>query len=253
MSGRVLSDNKTFCERYEDLTADDVIVGRLKLYPGEEHILLDLSSRGVTLIPSALSQLCSRSKVFQARILKEYMITGTHVLYSKHDMLEVVSRFGKDSVGKVVCKLDRANGGLGILLFSSIEDVYSQAVLGTLKFPFVVQPFIADSRDVRVIVLGEYTEAYQRHNPDNFRHNLHCGGKSSSWEMNEEQVALCRKVMQRADFPYACIDLLIDPDGRSWVNEINLRGGLSGADISQKDYLQAVDVIHATLLEQGQR
>ena len=152
-----------------------------------------------------------------------------------------------------MCKLDRANGGLGILLFSSIEDVYSQAVLGTLKFPFVVQPFIADSRDVRVIVLGEYTEAYQRHNPDNFRHNLHCGGKSSSWEMNEEQVALCRKVMQRADFPYACIDLLIDPDGRSWVNEINLRGGLSGADISQKDYLQAVDVIHTTLLEQGQR
>ncbi|MDW7774356.1 MAG: hypothetical protein SCH71_15830 [Desulfobulbaceae bacterium] len=249
MAPRIITDNKTLAAGYEELTAEDTIVGRLRLSPGEEHVLLDLAVRGVNLIPSALSQLCSRSKVFQAKILEPFMIPGTKAVYSMPGMMHLVSDYGRKKVGRVVCKLDRANGGLGILLYGSIEDVYSQAVLGTLTFPFVVQPYLAGSRDVRVVCLGEYTEAYTRHNPDNFRHNLHCGGRSSAWDMDEEQLQLCRKVMARADFPYAFIDLLITPAGGVWVNEINLRGGLRGAKISQKDYLLAVDSIHAAFLD----
>jgi glutathione synthase/RimK-type ligase-like ATP-grasp enzyme len=248
MPSRVITDNKSLAADYEKLNPGDIVVGRIRLQTGEEHVLLDLLARGITLVPSAVSQLCSRSKVFQVRILRRYMIPGTEAVYSMHDMMRIVSAYGRNNFGKVVCKLDRANGGLGILLYSSIEDVYSQAVLGTLRFPFVVQPYIDGCRDVRGVFLGEYTEAYTRFNPDNFRHNMHCGGHSAPWKMQEDQVHLCREVMARADFPYACIDLLITPAGETWVNEINLRGGLRGARISQSDYLLAVDKIHSALL-----
>jgi ribosomal protein S6--L-glutamate ligase len=122
--------------------------------------------------------------------------------------------------------------------------------LGTLSFPFVVQPFQAGSKDVRVVMLGDYKEAYRRHNPNNFRHNLHCGGMSASCDLTDDQIELSREIMNRARFPYAHIDLLITSSGSIWLNEINLRGGLRGAVISQQDYIRAVDKIHADLLGQ---
>ena len=246
----IIRDNASFSSSYQTLSAGDIVLGRIRLYPGEEHLLLDLMARQVIMIPPALAQLCSRSKVFQARVLGQYMVPGTRAVYSMNDMIEVVTEYGREKVGKVVCKLDRANGGMGILRFSSIEDVYSQAALGSLAFPFVVQPFVAGSSDVRVVVLGEYMEAYTRRNPHNFRHNLHCGGESAPCELESAQVDLCREVMARARFPYAHMDLLITSEGRTWVNEINLRGGLRGAVISQKEYLEAVDRIHEDLLDQ---
>jgi ribosomal protein S6--L-glutamate ligase len=252
MDLRIITDNRSFFEQYEDLVPGDIVVGRIRLHPGEEHILLDLLAREITLIPSATSQLLSRSKVFQARILHSYMIPGTRAVYSIHDLMHTVADYGARGEGKVVGKLDRANGGMGILLYASMEEIYSQAVLGTLSFPFVVQPYMEGGKDIRVVMLGEYMEAYRRHNPNNFRHNLHCGGKSSPWELTGKQVDLCRGIIQRGDFPYGHIDLLITPSGETWLHEINLRGGLKGAKISQEDYLKKVEAIHASMLDQLQ-
>lgn len=245
---RIIHDNKTLFECFEDLTAGDIVVGRVRLRPGEEHLLLDLTARGVVLFPAATAQLCSRSKVFQARLLGRFMIPGTAPVYDMHDMMRLVTEYGQLGVRRVVCKLDRANGGLGVLLYSSIEEVYGQAVLGVLRFPFVVQPFLEECRDVRVVMLGDTVDAYQRHNPHNFRHNLHCGGTGSPWELSAEQGEFCRKVMARAGFPYAHIDLLISPMGDFRLTEINLRGGLRGARICQNDYDRAVEKIHAELV-----
>lgn len=247
MAPRIIRDNKAFFDCYEELTSGDIVVGRIRLHPGEEHLLLDLQARGIRLIPSACSQLLSRSKVFQARILHRFMVPGTAAVYSMHDLMQVVTDYGSRKVGKVVCKLDRANGGMGILLYASIEDIYTQAVLGSIAFPFVVQPYLTECRDVRVVVLGEHVEAYSRHNINNFRHNLHCGGESSPWDLPEDQLGLCRQIMKRADFPYAHIDLLLTPAGNTWLCEINLRGGLRGAGISQEDYLQAVMSIQVAM------
>lgn len=241
---RIYRDSSTLFDRYDALREGDVVIGRLRLKPGEENLLLDLQSRGIILMPSASAQLCSRSKVYQARILGRFMLPGTRAVYTRHGLLDLVSEYGRNGVAEVVCKLDRANGGLGILRFSSIEDVYNQAVLGSLCFPFVVQPFVARSRDIRVVLLGAYVEAYERSNPNNFRNNLHCGGESAPWEPDSIQLDLCRAIMERAGFAYAHIDLLIASDGTSYLNEINLRGGLKGASIDQQGYLNRVSSIH---------
>lgn len=245
MAVRIIRDNTTLVDEYEELGPGDIILGRIRMSPGEEHVLLDLAARGIRMIPSSLSQLCSRSKVFQARILGEYMLPGTKVVYHGYDLLEVLNEYGRQGTGRVVCKLDRANAGQGVFLFNSIEDVYTQAQLGMLAWPFVVQPFFPDCQDIRVVMLGGVREAYTRHNPDNFRHNLHCGGSSTPCDLKEEQVEICRKVMARGGFPYGNVDLLVDSGGNTWLSEINLRGGLRGARISQEEYVEAVEKIHA--------
>ena len=252
MAPRLIESNEELGVRFQELQAGDVVVGRLRLRPGEEHLLLDLAARGVRLVPSAMSQWLSRSKVFQARILRPFMVPATWPVYDVHDLMQLVTEYGRDGVERVVCKLDRANGGMGILQFASVEEVYTQAVLGNLRFPFVLQPFVDQARDIRVVLLDDYLEAYQRHNPHNFRHNLHCGGKGTPWQLDSAQLDLCRQVMARGEFPYAHIDLLVTPGGQSWLNEINLRGGLRGAQISQVDYLAAVERVHARLLPGGQ-
>lgn len=245
---RIIHDNATLSAEYENLTRGDTVVGRLRLRPGEEHVLLDLIERGVNLIPSATSQLCSRSKVYQAKILRKYMVPGTRAVYDRHTVLSLVSEYGRMRTERVVCKLDRGNGGQGILLFPSVEDVYNSAVLGTLPYPFVIQPFVEASRDVRVVILGDLVDAYTRCNPSNFRHNLHCGGSSEPFALTAEQKDFCLEVMARAKFPYAHVDLLLAPDGSTWLSEINLRGGLRGATLSQQDYLKAVEKLHGEML-----
>lgn len=248
MPPRVIRDNETLNKEYDSLDAGDIVIGRVRMKPGEDDLLLDLTARKVTLIPSALSQKCSRSKVFQAKVLGKYMVPGTVAVYDKHDALSLVGEYNRKGIGYVVCKLDKANGGQGILLFPSIEEVFNNATLGVLPFPFVVQPFIEDKTDVRVVVLGGLVEAYTRFNPNNFRHNLHCGGTSSPYELTAEQLHLCNEAMARADFPYAHVDLLVERDGTTWISEINLRGGLRGAKLSQQDYLAATEKIHAEIL-----
>lgn len=249
MPPRVIRDNATLFAEYEHLSPGDIFVGRLRVRTGEEHLLLDLADRRITFIPSAISQLCSRSKVFQTRILGKYMIPGTTPVYDRHDILSLVNNYGQKGIDNVVCKLDRANGGQGVLLFSSAEEIFTHAVLGTLSLPCVVQPFIDVRNDIRAVILGNRIEAYTRNNPDNFRHNLHCGGSGSPYELSAEQLHLCREVMDRAGFPYACIDLLVDSEGKTRLSEINLRGGLRGAMLTQQEYLAATEQIHEELLD----
>jgi len=244
----ILRNHADLSAHFEELGPTDILVGRLRLRSGEEHLLVDLLARGVRMIPSARSQLLSRSKVFQARILGNFMVPGTRPIYTIHDIMAAVADYGHRHPGPVVCKLDRANGGRGILRFSSVEDVYTQAALGTLPFPFLLQPLLPECKDVRIIRLGDYTEAYQRYNPTNFRHNLHCGGTSRPWELDDQHREFCEQVLQRADFPYGHIDLLITPDNRAHLSEVNLRGGLRGARITPAQYRKLQQEVEDRLL-----
>ncbi|MFH7320791.1 RimK family alpha-L-glutamate ligase [Desulfurivibrio sp. D14AmB] len=233
---RLIRDNETLRKSYQQLEAGDRVVDRVRLAPGEEYLLLDLAARGVELFPSALSQAISRSKVMQAALLGPFMLPHTTAIHDLHGLHRAVSRYHAAGISRVVTKLDRANAGLGVLLWNSVEEVLNQTTLGSLAPPFVLQPFIAESRDLRVIMLGDYQEAYLRHNPVGFRHNLHCGGSAQPRPLSPEQEDFCRRVMTRGGFPYAHLDLMLLPDNRFCLGEINLRGGLRGAQISPPEY-----------------
>ena len=247
---RIIKKNSELPKLFHTLTAGDIIACRLRLKYDEEHLLLDLVERGIELIPSASSQLASRSKTFQARLLAPFMIPHTVVIYDIHGLLDTISLYGRHGVGKVVLKHDRKNAGLGIHLFKDIEDVYNQAANNIIPYPFVVQPFVADSRDIRVIILDDYIEAYERRNPDNFRNNLHCGGAAKPFQLSTAQRILCDTIMARASFPYGHLDLMITEQNDVYLAEINLRGGIRGAAIDPGSYQKKVKAIEETLLQE---
>jgi ribosomal protein S6--L-glutamate ligase len=244
----VIRDNATLRAQYNSLRQGDIIVGRLRLRESEESLLLDLCERGINLIPSGLSQLASRSKTLQAAIFSPFMLPLTRTIHAHHDLIEAISDYRKNSISSVVTKLDRRNAGMGVHLWQSVEEVFSHASLGNIPFPFVLQPFVPECRDIRVIMLHDYIEAYWRHNPYNFRNNLHHGGESKPCQLSEEQLKLCREVMERGQFPYGHLDIMITNEGKSYLGEINLRGGIRGAQITPEEYQARVSTIHRLLL-----
>ncbi|MBI5559622.1 MAG: hypothetical protein HY885_18520 [Deltaproteobacteria bacterium] len=247
-SRRIITNNRILRQDYHSLQKDDVCLGRLRLKATEEHLLLDLVERGIILFPSALSQQLCRSKTFQAHLFAKEMLPLTLPVHDQHDMIAAVNFYHGKGVIKVVTKHDRKNAGMGILLWRGVEEVFNHSTLGSLPYPFVLQPFAENSRDIRVIVLGDYIESYTRHNPTNFRNNLHCGGLSKPCGLTQAQWLLCQHVMLRGKFPYAHIDLMILEGGEVHLAEINLRGGIRGAEISPAEYRIKVEKIHQDFL-----
>ena len=244
----VIRDNSTLRAQYDSLQEGDIVVGRLRLRESEESLLLDLCERGVNLLPSGLSQLASRSKTLQAALFSAHMLPFTRPIHALQDLIEALAEYREQAISAVVTKLDRRNAGMGVHLWQSIEEVFTHASLGNIPLPFVLQPFEANCRDIRVVFLDDYIEAYRRHNPYSFRNNLHHGGQSMPCELSRDQLDLCRQVMERGRFPYGHIDILVTNKGKSYLGEINLRGGIRGAKITPAEYQAKVEAIHRQLL-----
>jgi len=246
---RLIRSITDFRRHYRQLGAEDVIIGVLALRPGEEIKALDLADRGVIFFPPVLAQLLARSKAAQAEVLGEYMLPGSFVAYALTDLAGKLPEFQAREA--VVAKRDRAHLGLGISLWPSLETLYSLAGLQGLTYPLVAQPFLAGARDLRVVVVGDYVEAYERVNPHSFRKNLFQGGSSHPAALTPEQQDFCREVMARGKFPYAILDLLLDPQGgRPYLSEISFKGGLTGARLSQTDFRRLVAALEEDFIHQ---
>ncbi len=243
---------RTFSEKYHSLSRGDVVVGLLNLKKNEECKFLHLVEKGVTVFPSALAQSVSRSKAMQMYVLGEFMVEQTFVARGKEDLISQIANYNARSVARVVTKQDRLNCGLGVNIWGSLEEVYNQASLGIMEFPFVVQPFVPGVRDVRVIIIGDYVEAYERINPHNFRNNIYFGGESHPHTLTGSELAFCRKVMRRSSFPYAHLDLML-VDKKIYLAEINLRGGLKGSRIKPEQYAPLIQKIHGDFVARVQR
>ncbi len=237
-----------FRRQYHRLGAGDAVIGPLGLRPGEEVKLLDLADRGVAFFPPALAQWLARSKVAQAEILNPFMVPGTFVAYTLADLAAHLPDF--QPLGPVVAKRDRAHLGLGVSLWPSLEALYSLAGLQALAYPLVVQPLVAQARDLRAVLVGDYAEAYERVNPHSFRKNLFQGGFSRPADLPPEATDFCRGVMARGKFPYAILDLLVSPQGKLYLSEINLKGGLTGARLSQGRFRELVSALEENFYHQ---
>jgi ribosomal protein S6--L-glutamate ligase len=218
-----------------------LVLGLLSLKAGEEIKLIHLLDRGVRVFPPVLAQLLNRSKAAQAEVLAQFMVPGTFVAYNRTDL---AARLPDHTVqGQVVCKADKAHLGLGVSLWPSLETLVSLAGLHDLSYPLVVQPFLDRARDVRVVVVGDFAEAYERVNPHSFRKNLFQGGSSRPAVLEPEHLDFCRRVMSRGRFPYAVVDLLLSPEGKIFLSEISLKGGLKGSRLGQAEFRTKVRLL----------
>lgn len=242
----IITSNRELRERYDELSVGDIFLGSLSFKFLREAVFVDLLERGVGCLPSALSQVLSRSKIAQALVYKTWMILPTVVVSRRMDLMDAITIFKRSGIGSVVTKQDRLHCGHGIRRWESVEDLYNYLALDESSYPFVLQPCVDNFRDVRVVVVGDYLEAYTRRNPYNFRVNLAAGGESLAYDLNPDQERFCRSAMERGQFPYAHIDLMLIEKGKHYyLNEIVLNGGIKGARIGRKE----LDQMKRALLE----
>ncbi|QER42823.1 hypothetical protein F1847_08740 [Thermodesulfobacterium sp. TA1] len=237
---------QAFRKHFSELKEGDLIGIRLPLKKEEHGLIIDLIYRKVEAFPSFLSQLLCSSKTFQAEILKEFMPPFTFVVRDKNTLLASLTQLAQNkNFEKFITKDDQTNCGLGIRLWGSLEEIFNVAGTPVLPFPFVLQPFYPNIRDVRVIILGDlYVEAYERVNDLNFRKNIFWGGVSIPYRLSEEELSFCQKVMERGKFPYAHLDLIYIEEKGPYLSEINLKGGIKGAKISTEQYTQIINNLH---------
>lgn len=231
----IITGSRELKSLYHELGTGDVFAGTITCANLKHQVMIDLLERGVVCVPSFLSQILTGSKAAQALMLSRWMIPHTRVIRRRHDLIKTINLYNKLKTGRVISKEDRMNCGHGIRKWPDVEMLYSCLALDKNVYPFVVQPFLQNFIDVRVIIAGDYVEAYTRYNPLNFRNNISAGGENRTFGLNKEQEEFCFQIMERAKFPFAHIDLLITENGHNYLSEIALNGGIKGAKISREE------------------
>jgi ribosomal protein S6--L-glutamate ligase len=221
--------------RYEELGAGDIVLGRLPARYLAGALAADLLERGVRCIPSVTCQALSRSKCAQAAVFGPWMAPHTRVVLRRAELMEALGAYARHGVGAVVTKQEGMHCGHGIRRWDSAEALYNSVALDDRAYPFVLQPFLAGISDVRVIMVGDYVEAYLRENLYNFRANIAAGGASRPLTMDPAAEVLCRTVLTRGRFPYAHIDLHLTAEGTCLLSEIALEGGIAAAQIERRE------------------
>jgi ribosomal protein S6--L-glutamate ligase len=222
-------------QRFEELGPGDVILSPLPAGYLRGALAADLLERGVRCLPSVRCQMLSRSKCAQAFVFRRWMAPHTLVVARRAELMEAVSYCGRHGIGAVVSKQEGMHCGHGIRRWESAEALYNAVAFTPAAYPFVLQPFLENIGDVRVIVAGDYVEAYLRENLYNFRANLAAGGESRPLTMDAAAESLCREVMARGGFPYAHLDLQLAAGDGCYLSEITLEGGISGARIGREE------------------
>ncbi|MCJ8501676.1 ATP-grasp domain-containing protein [Desulfatitalea alkaliphila] len=222
-------------EAYHQLAPGDLFVGQIPASPLKAVLLTDLACRGVRLLPSAVAQTLHGNKCAQAFLLAPWMVPHTRVMTRRKALLDLLGEFERRGIAAAVTKHDHLHCGHGVRKWDDLEMLYNCMSLDEGRFPFVVQPYCEVTVDVRVVLVGEYVEAYARCNPQGFRKNLAAGGHSRHHVLTADQEEMCRRVMDRAQMPYAHMDLMVLGDGTVYLSEISLYGGVRGARVTQAE------------------
>jgi len=231
----IIKGNRELKNHYHELCSGDIFTGTISERHMKSFMLIDLLERNINCLPSPLSQILNSSKAAQALILRDWMLPHTYVITKRTELIATINTYNKNSIGSVVTKEEHMHCGYGVKKWDSIETLYSFISQSESSYPFVVQPFIENFTDIRVITVGDYTEAYTRYNPDNFRMNIAAGGKSQPYMLKKEEKDFCYDILKRSRFPFAHIDLMITQNGSHYLTEIALNGGIKGANISRKE------------------
>ena len=133
--------------------------------------------------------------------------------------------------GVGVAKAHDMDSLLGIVDYLNLVHDYR----ATGDKSYVIQEFLADARDYRVMVVdGEYAGAVRRKLPDDARtvgrwkHNVHRGAKATGIDLPDRAQKLAERTAATLGIDYLGVDLL-ETDDRLVVNETNARPTIDAA------------------------
>jgi ribosomal protein S6--L-glutamate ligase len=175
----------------------------------------------------------SRDKLRSLQILSRHHIgiPRTTFVRDKRDVLPAIERVGG---APVIIKLIEGTQGIGVLLAESVKQAESIIeLLQSQKQNVLIQKFVAESKgkDIRAFVVGDRVVAGMRRvaQGQEFRSNVHRGGKAEQVELDEKYVETAVRCAQIMGLRVAGVDMLEGKDGPQ-VMEVNSSPGLEGIE-----------------------
>jgi ribosomal protein S6--L-glutamate ligase len=134
----------------------------------------------------------------------------------------------------LVVKLLESSQGKGVILAETKKAASSViSAFQKLNAPFIVQDFVKDSNgsDIRLFVVGGKVVASMMRSAsdDDFRSNLHAGGKASKVKITQEERKIAKEASKAMGLNIAGVDLLRSNEGPK-VLEVNSSPGLQGIE-----------------------
>jgi len=186
----------------------------------------------------------SRDKLRCMQILSRHQIgiPQTTFVRDRADVLPAIERVGG---APVIIKLLEGTQGVGVILADSVK--VAEAIIETLQSTrqnVLVQKFVSESkgRDVRAFVIGDRVVAAMRRvaQGQEFRSNVHRGGKTECIELDQAYQDTAVRSAQIMGLRVAGVDMLEGKDGPQ-VMEVNSSPGLEGIEqTTQLDIAGAV-------------
>jgi ribosomal protein S6--L-glutamate ligase len=196
-------------------------------------VIQQFEMMGVKTPTSAAGLLKSRDKLRSFQFLSRSGVGLPKTVFSNHakNVKNVIS-----SVGGVplIVKLLEGTQGLGVVLVEHMSAAKSVIeAFNTIQARFLVQEYIEESRgtDIRAIVVGGKVIAsmVRKGNPDEFRSNLHRGGKGTNYALSAAEGETALKAAKALDLDFCGVDILQSNRG-PLVLEVNASPGLEGIE-----------------------
>jgi len=196
-------------------------------------VVRQLEQMGVFTLNSAQAIGTSRDKLRTLQILGRHDIgfPSTAFVRDRDSVREAIAKVGGPPV---ILKLTEGSQGAGVILADNTKA--AEAILETLllaRQSVVVQKFVSESSgsDLRALVVGGRVVAAMRRRaaPDEFRSNVHRGGRTERVRLDPELERIAVSATQILGLRVAGVDLIESDDG-PLVLEVNSSPGLEGIE-----------------------
>lgn len=175
----------------------------------------------------------SRDKLRSLQILSRHDLgmPSTAFVRDRKDVLAAIERVGG---APVIIKILEGTQGVGVILADN--NKVAEAIIETLqtaKQNVLVQRFVKESKgtDIRAFVVGDQVIASMRRvaQGDEFRSNVHRGGKAEAIELDDAFQQTAVRAAQIMGLRVAGVDMLEGKDGPQ-IMEVNSSPGLEGIE-----------------------
>ena len=181
----------------------------------------------------------SRDKLAAHQVLARHRIPMPNTAFANLPK-DTDNLIGLVSGSPLVVKLLESTQGKGVLLADTKKS--ASGIINAfrkLNAPFIVQEFIKESSgtDIRCLVIGNKVVAAMMRTSadDDFRSNLHAGGKAKRITITKEERTISIKATKALGLNIAGVDIIRTATGPK-VLEVNSSPGLEGIEsVSKKD------------------
>ncbi|HEY8945403.1 MAG TPA: RimK family alpha-L-glutamate ligase, partial [Polyangiaceae bacterium] len=196
-------------------------------------IVRQFEQMGIFTLNSAQAIGASRDKLRALQVLARHEI-GVPPTAFVRDRAGIRAAVEQVGGAPVIIKLIEGSQGAGVILADTVKG--AEAILETLllsRQSAVVQKFVSESRgrDLRAFVVGDRVVAamQRRAAPDEYRSNVHRGGRTANARLGPELERTAIRAAQILGLHVAGVDLIESKTG-PLVLEVNSSPGLEGIE-----------------------